>query len=58
MPDTDFENYKKRVFDRLNELDREIIPASWWETVVKHYYQQGYSTGSTVRIILETMKKA
>jgi hypothetical protein len=58
MPDKYFENYKKRVFDKLVELDRDIIPESWWETVVKHYYDQGYSPDRTVRVVLETMKKA
>lgn len=57
MPAKDFENYKKRVFDRLKEIDQTLIPESWLESVVKHYYLQGLSADRTVTIILETLKK-
>jgi hypothetical protein len=57
MDDKFFEAYKKRVYDRLTEVDRSIIPLTWWESVIKHYYTLGYSEERTVRTILETMKK-
>ncbi len=57
MPDRDFESYKKRVFDRLKEFDQTLIPESWWETVIRHYYVQGYSAERTVTVIMETLKK-
>jgi hypothetical protein len=52
-----FEMYKAKVYERLTETDRELIPAKWWETVIKHYYSQGYSEERTVRAIQETMQK-
>lgn len=52
-----FEAYKARVYEKLTELDRSVIPSSWWETVIKHYYANGYSEERTVRAIQETMNK-
>jgi hypothetical protein len=52
-----FESYKARVYERLTEADRNVIPASWWETVIRHYYNNGYSEERTVRAIQETMQK-
>jgi hypothetical protein len=52
-----FEAFKARVYERLTEIDRSIIPAAWWETVIKHYYNNGYSEERTVRAIQETMQK-
>jgi len=52
-----FEAYKARVYEKLTEADRSILPSSWWETVIRHYYKSGYSEERAVRSIQETMKK-
>jgi hypothetical protein len=52
-----FEAYKARVYEKLTEADRSILPSSWWETVIRHYYHSGYSEERAVRSIQETMKK-
>jgi hypothetical protein len=58
MADKFFDRYRRRVLDRLTEIDRDIIPATWWDTVIRHYYELGYSTERTVIVILETIRKA
>jgi len=30
---------------------------TWWESVIRHYYNLGYSEERTVRSIIETMTK-
>jgi len=52
-----FEAYKSKVYERLTEADRNVLPSAWWETVIKHYYKSGYSEERAVRAIQETMKK-
>lgn len=52
-----FEGYKTKVYERLTEADRNVLPSAWWETVIKHYYNNGYSEERAVRAIQETMKK-
>jgi hypothetical protein len=52
-----FETYKAKVYDKLTEADRNVLPSAWWETVIKHYYKNGYSEERAVRAIQETMKK-
>ncbi len=57
MDDTFFEAYKKRVYEKLSETERGVIPMTWWESVIRHYYNLGYSEERTVRSIIETMTK-
>jgi hypothetical protein len=45
------------VYTKLTESDKTVIPSSWWETVIKHYYINGYSEERTVRAIQETMHR-
>ncbi len=52
-----FEAYKTKVYEKLTEPDRNVLPSAWWETVIKHYYKNGYSEERAVRAIQETMKK-
>ncbi len=49
--------FKKRVWEKIREMDRSVIPSEWWETVIKHYYELGYSEDETVRVIRESMMK-
>lgn len=57
MEDKLFELYKKNVWAKLPKGSQEVIPAAWWETVIKHYYTLGYPEDQTVRVILETMAR-
>ncbi len=57
MDDKFFEAYKRRVYEKLTGVDREMIPPRWWDNVIWHYYNLGYSEERTVRVILETMNK-
>ena len=52
-----FEAYKSKVYEKLTEADKSVLPSAWWETVIKHYYKNGYSEERAVRAIQETMKK-
>ena len=52
-----FEMYKSKVYEKLTESDKSLLPSAWWETVIKHYYKNGYSEERAVRAIQETMKK-
>jgi hypothetical protein len=52
-----FEAYKLKVYERLTEADRNVLPSAWWETVIRHYYKNGYSEERAVRAIQETMNK-
>jgi len=57
MEEKFLEMYKKQVYEKLSEVDRTIIPPTWWDSVIRHYYGLGFSEEQTVRVILETMKK-
>jgi hypothetical protein len=57
MDDKFFETYKKRVYEKLTTINKNVIPPAWWDSVIKHYYNLGYSEERTVRTILETMNK-
>jgi hypothetical protein len=57
MEDKILAMYKKRVWEKVQEVDRTVIPSGWWETVIKHYYELGYSEEETVRVVRETMMK-
>lgn len=52
-----FEAYKAKVYEKLTEADRSVLPSAWWETVIKHYYNNGYSEERAFRAIQETIKK-
>ena len=52
-----FEAYKSKVYEKLTEADKSVLPSAWWETVIKHYYKNGYSEERAVRAIQDTMKK-
>ena len=52
-----FEAYKTKVYEKLTDADRSVLPSAWWETVIRHYYKNGYSEERAVRAIQETMKR-
>jgi hypothetical protein len=53
-----YEDYRSRVYEKLTDQERTILPPTWWETVIKHYYKTGYSEDRTVRAIQETMHRS
>jgi hypothetical protein len=57
MEDRFFDAYKKKVYEKLSETEKKVIPPAWWDSVIKHYYSLGYTEERTVTIILETMKR-
>ncbi len=57
MQEKMFERYKARVYEKIKEIDRDIIPATWWDTVIKYYFTSGYSEERAAHTILETLKK-
>ena len=57
MTDQFFEAYKQKVYEGLAETDKNIIPLAWWDSVIKYYYNQGYSEEQTIRVILETVPR-
>ncbi len=57
MTEQAFEAFKKRVYQKLSEEDKNILPETWWESVIRHYFNMGYSLERTVRAILETIRK-
>ncbi len=57
MEDKRYETYKKSVYERLSQQQKDIIPLSWWDSVIKYYYRMGYLEDQTVHVILETMSK-
>ena len=57
MEDKRYETYKKAVYDRLSQQQKDIIPLAWWDSVIKYYYRMGYLEDQTVHVILETMSK-
>ena len=57
MEDKFLEMYKKRVYEKLNKVDRTILPPTWWDNVIRYYCDRGYTEEQTVRVILETMKR-
>jgi len=57
MEDKRYETYRKSVYERLSQQQKDIIPLSWWDSVIKYYYRMGYLEDQTVHVILETMSK-
>lgn len=52
-----FELYKTKVYEKIKAIDHDIIPASWWDTVIKYYFNSGYSEERAAHTILETLRK-
>jgi len=56
MQERMFELYKSAVYLKIKELDRDAIPASWWDTLIRHYFKMGFTEERAALAILETMK--
>jgi hypothetical protein len=57
MEDRVFELYRRKVCDRIRVIDRDVTPAPWWDTVIRYYYDHGFSEQLTAQTVVETMKK-
>ncbi|HEX7574501.1 MAG TPA: hypothetical protein VF514_15550 [Bacteroidota bacterium] len=53
MRDRIFEKYKTRVFKTILEIDRKANPASLGDTLIKHYFNAGYSERSAAIAMIE-----
>jgi len=51
-----FELYKSSVYLKIKEFDRDAIPASWWDTLIRHYFKMGYTDERAALSVLETVK--
>jgi len=53
MNDRIFEHYRKKVYERLREINPSFDPAAWFDTIIKYYFNHGLSEERTVQSILE-----
>jgi hypothetical protein len=56
MNDTAYERYKRKVYEKLREIDQSVNLAFWFDTVIKYCYDHGLSEERTVQTILETRR--
>lgn len=57
MEDRGFEQVKERVYATIMEIDHDVIPALWWDVVIKYYYDRALSEERIAQTILETVKR-
>ena len=55
MRDSYFETYKTRVFKTILEIDRNANPESLGDTMIRHYYNAGYSEKSAANAMIEVV---
>jgi hypothetical protein len=55
MRDTFFEIYKTRVFKMVLEINRKANPAFLGDTLIKHYFNAGYSERSAAIAMIEVV---
>ena len=55
MRDNLFENYRNRVFKTVLEIDRKANPASLGDTLLRHYFNAGYTERSAATAIIEVV---
>ena len=55
MRDNYFEIYKTRVFKTILEIDRKANPESLGETMIRHYYNAGFSEKSAATAMIEVV---
>ena len=55
MRDRFFEKYKTRVFKTILEIDRKANPAFLGDTLIKHYFNAGYSERSAAIAMIEVV---
>jgi hypothetical protein len=50
-----FEIYKTRVFKTILEIDRKANPASLGDTLIRHYFNSGYTERRAVTAMIEVV---
>jgi hypothetical protein len=55
MRDNHFELYKTRVFKTILEIDRKADPSSLGDTLVRHYFNAGYTEKSAATAMIEVV---
>jgi hypothetical protein len=53
MRENSFEAYKIRVFKATHKIDRNANPASLGETLIRHYFNAGYTERSAATAVVE-----
>jgi hypothetical protein len=56
MRDKFFETYKTRVFKTILEIDRTANPSTLGDTLIKHYFNAGYSERSAATAVIEVVR--
>ena len=55
MRDHFFEIYKTRVFKTILEIDRRASPASLGDTLIRHYFNAGYTEKRAATAMIEVV---
>ena len=55
MRDNHFEIYKNRVFKTILEIDRKANPSSLGDTLLRHYFNAGYTEKSAATAMMEVV---
>jgi hypothetical protein len=55
MRDHSFEIYKTRVFRTVLEIDRKAKPASLGDTLIRHYFNAGYTERGAATAMIEVV---
>jgi len=55
MRESLFEIYRNRVFKTVLEIDRKINPSSLGETLLRHYFDAGYTEKRAATAIIEVV---
>ncbi|HTY59627.1 MAG TPA: hypothetical protein VMF59_12470 [Bacteroidota bacterium] len=55
MRDNHFEIYKNRVFKTILEIDRKANPSSLGDTLLRHYFNAGYTEKNAATAMLEVV---
>jgi hypothetical protein len=56
MKDREFDLYKHGVLERIKEVDHNIVSPFWWDTLIKYYFNAGFSKKQAARSILEIVR--
>jgi hypothetical protein len=56
MLDNHFEKYKTRVLKTIFELDQKAAPAALGDTLLRHYFNSGYSEKSAATAMMEIVR--
>ena len=55
MRENSFKAYKTGVFKAVHKIDRKANPASLGETLIRHYFNAGYTERSAATAMIEVV---